>query len=190
MEDEEEEEERVDGRGLLETGRHHEWPSAQVLRAFIRRYPALVRHRRVLEVTHLPRLCAQLGDCFMLTRWGGWQLGSGLGTCGVAAAEAGAAEVVFTDAEEARPVLAKLRSTAAELCRRLAGSSGQDENARDSGAEREEDHSDERQRFRACGFTWGRFPSYLLEPNPAPKVLLAADCLYDSTRTPNDALPC
>jgi predicted nicotinamide N-methyase len=88
-------------------------------------------------------------------------LGSGVGTCGLAAAEAGAAEVVFTDAEEARPVLDRLRSSVAQSL----GDS-------DSG------------RYRVRGFTWGRLPTFLMDPHtPPPEVLLAADCLYDSSRT-------
>jgi hypothetical protein len=79
----------------------------------------------------------------------------------MAAAEAGAAEVVFTDAEEARPVLDRLRSSVAQSL----GDSG-------SG------------RYRVQGFTWGRLPAFLMDPHtPPPEVLLAADCLYDSSRT-------
>jgi hypothetical protein len=34
------------------------------------------------------------------------------------------------------------------------------------------------------GFTWGRLPAFLIDPDvPGPEVLLAADCLYDSSRT-------
>jgi hypothetical protein len=79
----------------------------------------------------------------------------------MAAAEAGAAEVVFTDAEEARPVLDRLRSSVAQ-------------SLDDSGSGR----------YRVRGFTWGRLPTFLMDPHtPPPEVLLAADCLYDSSRT-------
>ncbi|ELR16965.1 uncharacterized protein ACA1_128520 [Acanthamoeba castellanii str. Neff] len=78
----------------------------------------------------------------------------------MAAAEAGAAEVVFTDAEEARPVLDRLRSSVAQ-------------SLDDSGSGR----------YRVRGFTWGRLPAFLMDPHtPPPEVLLAADCLYDSSQ--------
>lgn len=132
-----EEEEDALGRACMgtETGQH-EWPSAVVLKTFLCSNPAFVRGRRVLE------------------------LGSGVGTCGMAAAEAGAAEVVFTDAEEARPVLDRLRSSVAQ-------------SLDDSGSGR----------YRVRGFTWGRLPAFLMDPHtPPPEVLLAADCLYDSSQ--------
>jgi len=153
--------------GGHDTTGQHEWPSAVVLKAFLRRYPGLVHGRRVLEVGGWP-LRSPLPFLPPRAHTGDRQLGSGLGTCGMVAAELGAAEVVFTDAQEARPVLAHLARSV----------------QRDKSPSLSEGESGHRCPCHVRGFTWGCLPSFLMDPGTCPpQVVLAADCLYDSSRT-------